>query len=81
MLFWKTVSPLFTEENGSKNNKITLAEGGKVLTDMQKYSPLNQPRQSAIAEANAEANSIFLGKKIAAAIYAQWKFFFKNFER
>ena len=41
MLFWKTVSPLFTEENGSKNNKITLAEGGKVLTDMQKYSPLN----------------------------------------
>ena len=34
------------------------------------------PRQSAIAEANAEANSIFLGKKIAKAIYAQWKFFF-----
>ena len=32
-LFWKTVSPLFTEKNGSKNNKITLVEGGKVLTD------------------------------------------------
>ena len=32
-LFWKTVSPLFTKENGSKNNKITLAEGGKILTD------------------------------------------------
>ena len=31
-LFWKTVSPLFTEKNGSKSNKITLAEGGKVLT-------------------------------------------------
>ena len=28
-LFWKTVSPLFTEKNGSKNNKITLVEGGK----------------------------------------------------
>ena len=27
----KTVSPLFTEKNGSKNNKITLVEGGKVL--------------------------------------------------
>ena len=27
-LFWKAVSPLFTEENGSKNNKITLVEGG-----------------------------------------------------
>ena len=35
-LFWKTVSPLFTEKNGSKNNKITLVEGGKVLTDIQK---------------------------------------------
>ena len=23
-LFWKTVSPLFTEKNGSKNNNITL---------------------------------------------------------
>ena len=32
-LFWKTVSPLFTEKNGSKNNKIRLAEGDKVLTD------------------------------------------------
>ena len=32
-LFWKTVSPLFTEKNGSKNNKITLVEGGKVSTD------------------------------------------------
>ena len=31
-LFWKTVSPLFTEKNGSKNNKIALDEGGKVLT-------------------------------------------------
>ena len=32
-LFWKTVSPLFTDKNGFKNNKITLVEGGKVLTD------------------------------------------------
>ena len=44
-------------------------------------SPLNQPQQLAIAEANAEANSIFLGKKIAEAVYAQWKIFFYNFER
>ena len=33
MLFWKTVSPLFTEKNGSKNNKIAHVEGGKVLPD------------------------------------------------
>ena len=33
-LFWKTVSLLFVEKNGSKNNKIThIIEGGKVLTD------------------------------------------------
>ena len=37
-LFWKTVSPLFTEKNGSKNNKITLVEGGKVLTDDTKIA-------------------------------------------
>ena len=32
-LFWKTLSPLFTEKDGFKNNKITLVEGGKVLAD------------------------------------------------
>ena len=32
-LFWKAGSPLFTEKNASKNNKITFAEGGKVLKD------------------------------------------------
>ena len=32
-LFGKTVSPLFTEKNGSKNNEITLVESGQVLTD------------------------------------------------
>ena len=32
-LFWKTLCPLFTKENGSKNNKITLVECGKVVTD------------------------------------------------
>ena len=37
-LFWKTVSPLFTEKNGSKSNKITLVEGGKVLTDDTKIA-------------------------------------------
>ena len=37
-LFWKTVSPLFTEKNASKNNKITLVEGGKVLTDDAKIA-------------------------------------------
>ena len=36
-LFWKTVSPLFTEKNGSRNNKITL-EGGKILTDDAKIT-------------------------------------------
>ena len=36
-LFWKTVSPLFTENNGSRNNKITL-EGGKILTDDAKIT-------------------------------------------
>ena len=37
-LFWKTVPPLFTEKNGSKNNKITLVESGKVLTDDAKIA-------------------------------------------
>ena len=37
-LFWKTVTPLFTERNVSKNNKITLVEGGKVLTDDAKIA-------------------------------------------
>ena len=37
-LFWKTVSPLFTEKNRSKSNKITLVEGGKVLTDDAKIA-------------------------------------------
>ena len=37
-LFWKTVSPLFTEKNGPKNNKIILVEGGKVLTDDTKIA-------------------------------------------
>ena len=37
-LFWKTVSPLFTEKNESKNNKITFVEGGKVLTDHVKIA-------------------------------------------
>ena len=37
-LFWKTVCPLFTEKNGSKNKKTTLVEGGKVLTDDSKIA-------------------------------------------
>ena len=37
-LFLKTVSPLFTEKNGSKNNKKTFAEGGKVLKDDAKIA-------------------------------------------
>ena len=37
-LLWKTVFPLFTETNRSKNNKITLAESGKVLTDDAKVA-------------------------------------------
>ena len=37
-LFWKTVSPLFTEINVPKNNKITLVEGDKVLTGDAKMS-------------------------------------------
>ena len=37
-LLWKTVFPLFTETNRSKNNKITLAESGKVLTDDAKIA-------------------------------------------
>ena len=38
-LFWKTVSPLFVEKkNGSKNNEVTLVEGGKVLTDDAKIA-------------------------------------------
>ena len=37
-LFWKTASPFFTEKIGSKNNKITLVEGGKVLTDDAKIA-------------------------------------------
>ena len=36
-LFWKTVSLLFRKK-GSKSNKITLFEGGKVLTDDAKKS-------------------------------------------
>ena len=36
-LYWKT-SPLFTEKNGSKNKKLTFAEGGKVLTDDAKIA-------------------------------------------
>ena len=36
--FWKTVSPLSIEKNGSENNKITLAGGGKVLTDYAKIA-------------------------------------------
>ena len=37
-LFWKTVSPLFIEKKGSRNNKITLVEVGKVLTDDAKIA-------------------------------------------
>ena len=37
-LFWETVSPLFTKKNGSNSNKITLFEGGKVLTDDAKIA-------------------------------------------
>ena len=37
-LFWKTVSPLFTEKIGPNNNKITLVEGDKVLTDDAKIA-------------------------------------------
>ena len=37
-LFWKTVSPLLTEKNRSYNNKITLVEGGKVLTNDAKIT-------------------------------------------
>ena len=37
-LFWKTVSPLSTEKNGSKNSKIILGEDGKVLTDDAKIA-------------------------------------------
>ena len=33
-----TVSPLFNKTNGSKNNKITLVEGGKVSTDNVKIA-------------------------------------------
>ena len=36
-LFWKTC-PLFTKENGSKNNKITLVKCGKVVTDDAKIT-------------------------------------------
>ena len=37
-LLWKTLSLLFTENDGSKNNKIILVEGGKVLTDDAKIA-------------------------------------------
>ena len=37
-LFWKAGSPLFTEKNPSKNNKITFVEGGKILKDDAKIS-------------------------------------------
>ena len=37
-LLCKTVSPLSTKKNRSKNNKITLIEGGKVLTDNAKIA-------------------------------------------
>ena len=37
-LFWKTVSPLFTEKNGFNNNKIAIVEGGKVWTDDTKIA-------------------------------------------
>ena len=33
-------SPLFTEKIGSKTKKITLVEGGKVLTDDAKIAKL-----------------------------------------
>ena len=36
--FWKTVSPHSTGKNASENNKITLAGGGKVLTDDAKIA-------------------------------------------
>ena len=37
-LFWKKVSPLFTEKIGSKNNKKTLVEDSKVLRDDAKIA-------------------------------------------
>ena len=37
-LVWKIVSLLFKENDGSKNNKIILVEGGKVLTDDAKIA-------------------------------------------
>ena len=37
-LFWKTVCTFFTGNNGSKNNKISLVEGDKVLTDYAKIA-------------------------------------------
>ena len=39
-LFWKTIFPPFDEKNGSKNNKITLVQGGKVLTDDAKIAEI-----------------------------------------
>ena len=39
-LFWKTIFPPFDEKNGTKNNKITLVEGGKVLTDDAKIAEI-----------------------------------------
>ena len=37
-LFWKTVSPLFTEINESKSNKIRIVEGVKVSSDNEKIA-------------------------------------------
>ena len=37
-LFWKKVSPLFTEKIGSKNNKKALVEDSKVLGDDAKIA-------------------------------------------
>ena len=37
-LLWKTVYPLFTEKNDSKNNKLTPVEGSKVLVNDAKIT-------------------------------------------
>ena len=70
-LFWKKLFPLFTEKSGSKNNKITLVEGGKVLTDGAKIvETFNSFFGNVVNTANIEnVNVSFVIRELKLIVY------------
>ena len=74
----KHFSPLFTEKSGSKNKKITLVEGGKVLTDYVKIAETFNSFFGNIVDAlNIEKDErifCYMGKKTDPILHAIKKY-------